>query len=311
MNLQKLDITKFNTASIDDYFISKFSYFFLIKELTQILLEDKDKNAPDACNLYCDIGSNELLIVLGESWSYGDGLGPTVQVDIDKEDVPFRLTGTYGARLAYKYKTDLLMITQPGDSNSGIYDKLTRIVPSILATKQYSSITFTVQLTSPGRDLRNPSFDVILKELPNKTFNLNEWLEVYEKTLITKYIEFITKTTNVEVYTVFWKNFRNFFIDTDQLQTKNIGFASKCWSEYLFELTGLTSTYPFNMELDVDWSNSRHIIYTLDELNKNADDWENYVNNLRNSPFIGSHPNVTGNWLWAEYLNRNLVELKG
>ena len=303
-----LDYSSTTTPNQD---FPNYSYIKKVKSLYKIKTDRRQVNNPELSNLYCDIGSSDLLVIVGESWSYGDSIGTNVKAGMGKEDVAFRISNNFGGRLGIKYNSDVLYITTPGNSNGNVLYDFTTILPHILKEKEYKSIKFSIQLTSFGRDCRGtetfesfkPFTDIILK-LKQQVLPLKKWIDKYESTIINKYIEFI-QSINIPFKIVFWKNFNSFYTDTDDLATKNVTYIKTNWSEDLFDQLGVKLQYPFNMELDIDFNKMKFIDIKFEELQENIKRFERYVDELGDTPLTGYHPNPSGHWLWAQKISKH------
>lgn len=101
-------------------------------------------------------GKPNLLIVVGDSWSWGDHLG-----DIDWEtkfDDPVRLTQNYGRKLSDKLDADWVGLTRPGASNYWMWRKLAEVIPEIHRVRdQYHQIYLVVTLTEDLRETWYPN----------------------------------------------------------------------------------------------------------------------------------------------------------
>lgn len=313
MKIEYFNLADLNLDSIEEDVHKNHSYFNSLSKLGAILLPNRDEGTPVGSNLYCDTNSRELTVVVGESWTYGDSLEPQVKVRLGKEDIPYRLTHIFGGRLAYKYKSDLLLISTPGDSNLGMFTSLNLILPEILKLKKYTDIRVAIQLTSVGRDLRvspdlsrySPDTNFI-ETLTSPKRPIAKWLEIYEELLVQKYIDVLSRSIESKFNVVFWKNFNNFYFNVNKLKQDNINFAESNWSEYLLGLYGVKIQYPFNMELDFDLDIIPYIDITLEDKIQNATDWEIFTNNIKGTSLNCNHPTVTGHWLWTAVLGKYL-----
>ena len=115
-----------------------------------ITLNDVD---PD-CNknwYYEDIiGSDNLLITVGDSWTWGDSLGKINQTLNIYDDYEHRVTNIYGYHLSKLLNYDFANVAFPGGSNSLILYKLKKFLNGI--KKDYEKILIVFTLTESGRD---------------------------------------------------------------------------------------------------------------------------------------------------------------
>lgn len=96
---------------------------------------------------YLDRNSRELVITVGDSWTYGDSLGKTkVRNGID--DTDHRLAHVYGNLLTAQLDTDWMNLALPGASNYCMLNWLGRLLDRKF---NYSQITCVITLTETGR----------------------------------------------------------------------------------------------------------------------------------------------------------------
>lgn len=108
-------------------------------------------------------GKPNLLIVIGDSWSWGDHLG-----EIDwktKFDDPVRLTQIYGRKLSDRLNADWVGLTRPGASNYWMYQRLYEVIPEICRVhNQYKNIYVVITLTEDLRETWYPNEYEMLKD---------------------------------------------------------------------------------------------------------------------------------------------------
>ena len=95
---------------------------------------------------YRSRNSNQLVITVGDSWTYGDSLGKTkVRNGID--DTEHRLNTVYGNVLTEQLGTDWMNLALPGGSNYCMLNWLGQL----LDRKHNQSIVCVITLTEAGR----------------------------------------------------------------------------------------------------------------------------------------------------------------
>lgn len=97
------------------------------------------------------VGSNHLLITVGDSWTWGDSLGNT---DTDHDDFVFRTSHLFGAQLATSLQADFINVAFPGSANISLFETTCTQVLNRL-TKDYCKITVIFVLTETGRELHD------------------------------------------------------------------------------------------------------------------------------------------------------------
>lgn len=166
--------------------------------------------------LYCKtkINSKKLLVVVGESWTYGDSLKPYVKCVDNLDNIPYRVSTIFSGKVANYLNSDLLLYSQPGDSNINYWRRLEVLLSFVYEQKYYDDVYLIVQLTSPGRDYNTDTVHDRIKHLYSLTKNeypvlsWSEWLYEYDKTYFNWLQEIVTKYPIKS--TVLWKNFNEF-----------------------------------------------------------------------------------------------------
>lgn len=135
-------------------------------------------------NPYYNLGreSDELVITVGDSWTYGDSLGKTkVRNGID--DTEYRLAHVYGRLISDSRQANWINLALPGASNEMVLDWLSKLLASNQIKERH--VTCIITLTEAGRHLENllPAADetsqqqalvTILEHTYNKTQHLKE-----------------------------------------------------------------------------------------------------------------------------------------
>lgn len=96
---------------------------------------------------YLDRSSQELVITVGDSWTYGDSLGKT-QVRDGIDDTDYRLSHVYGNLLTAQLDTDWMNLALPGGSNYCMIEWLAQLLDR---KYNYQKITCVITLTEAGR----------------------------------------------------------------------------------------------------------------------------------------------------------------
>lgn len=96
-----------------------------------------------------DRGSRNLLMTVGDSWTWGDSLGKT-SVRKSQDDHEYRLSHIYGTLASKELDMDHINIGLPGLSNFDMWQRFRRVFNGI--TKSYDSVTVIFTLTEIGRE---------------------------------------------------------------------------------------------------------------------------------------------------------------
>lgn len=122
---------------------------------------------------YLSRDSGDLLITVGDSWTYGDSLGAT-RVRDGVDDTEHRLTHVYGNLMSEQLGHDWMNLALPGASNFCMLNWLGQLLDR---KYNYQSITCVVTLTEAGRheeinwargDLLQPA----LENIVTKTYSM-------------------------------------------------------------------------------------------------------------------------------------------
>jgi hypothetical protein len=260
--------------------------------------------------------SKNLLIVIGESWTYPDSLTGVSAYD-GTDDLSHRCKSSFWAHMGNVLDADILHSAKPGNSNVWNIKNLQRIKSQFHQYfLEYSTVYLVFQLTSPWRDL---SADSVVTESISKTedtkyvLNIPKWTKKllpiqeyfvrYDNNYL-KCIEEITKSLNLK--TLVWKNF-NFFQST--YKPKNIHLIETPWIQFsatlanikLPPLPGAMEPWAFdNFKTFKNYDVSTNLL--LEEIDKMDKIHAVYNNGSLQEWHNGNHPNETNHKKWAEYM---------
>jgi len=118
--------------------------------------------------------SNNLLITVGDSWTYGDSLGQT-KVREGRDDTAYRLDHIFGNLLSNQINCNWINLALPGISNSLM---LKWAEHSIVSSQSFKSIVCVITLTESGRhedlrliDRKLPTQQAVLENILQQTYN--------------------------------------------------------------------------------------------------------------------------------------------
>lgn len=117
-------------------------------------------------------GKDHLLVTIGDSWTWGDSLGP-INIDSDDiwDDYDHRTTNIYGYHLSNLLDCDWVNIAICGASNLPILLEAHKFLTTI--EKQYSKVTVVITLTESGRELT--SNNILNKEADYNFIKGSSW----------------------------------------------------------------------------------------------------------------------------------------
>ena len=90
-------------------------------------------------------GKENLLLVIGESWTYGESLDGIATAH-EKYNIKVQLTYSFGANMALSMDTDYYQYAVPGNCNFYMFNELERILPR-LNSMGYKKIYVCLQMT--------------------------------------------------------------------------------------------------------------------------------------------------------------------
>lgn len=248
------------------------------------------------------------VVVLGESWSYGDRLhdvdgGLEVESLHGKDHLSFRLNNIFAGHCANLLQSDLYICSIPGCNNTELVFHLPNIL-NFLKDK-YQNIKVIFQITSPGRCFSSPkwsknynknymSVSLGVNASPENTVQLFEYMKSYEKSII-ELVKGFCQSYDAEC--LIWRNFNSVL----NLDAHNVLPVS--WIEYLCNLHQIDIDLPVCNEIEW-WNKWAKIIPILkistDEINQQLDKVKSCYNFLQSTPFCKWHPQITAHWLWAQ-----------
>ena len=251
-------------------------------------------------------GNKNLLICIGDSWTWGDSLGKTSP---EYNDADSRYKQFYTSNLAKKLNGDWLMIACCGSSNNWILDRYEKVTQAISTGyyKNYDNVYVHVCLTELFRELNqikgiNDVFKKKLVLINGKTFK--QFCDFYfNLTVLNK----LKKLSPIPKTHIFSKNFWDIDVDCGQYN-----FVNNTWQQLLFEKTNikdkeilpvvsgvgiipLVSFLEENKLTDLKYDFSKMLI----KINKRVD---NMIDCTLNHKKATKHPTREGHQIWADYL---------
>jgi hypothetical protein len=129
---------------------------------------------------YRSVNSEQLLITVGDSWTYGDSLGQT-RVRDGRDDPEHRLSHVYGSLMAEEINADWINLALPGISNYMMCTWLTQLLSRHVHSRDTVCV---ITLTESGRheeiNWLKPELTTLhdnLIAMVNRTYNDIEQLE--------------------------------------------------------------------------------------------------------------------------------------
>ena len=244
-----------------------------------------------------------LLICIGDSWTWGDSLGKTTREYNDEEA---RYEQFYTNRLAEKLNSDWLIIALCGVNNDWIINQY-RFVKKLIEQgyyKNYNKIYVHVCLTELFRELGNNLIQHSIKKNLSGIENFKQFCDVYfDLTVLNK----LKKLSPIPKTHIFSKNFWDIDVDCG-----HYNFVNDVWQQLLFEKTNiedkeilpvisgigidpLVSFLQENKLKELSYDFSKMLI----KINKRIDNMTSCPLNHKKAT---KHPTREGHQIWADYL---------
>ena len=270
--------------------------------------------------------TENLLVVIGESWTYPDSLHGVSAYEA-KDNPIHRIENAFWSHMAKDLDCDILVSAKPGHSNYWHIKNLKRIKEQFSKYfVNYKNVYIVFQLTSPFRDLDAQHNKLYITE----NFNSNS-KQFFDETV--KYISDVPKWSDTKLdikdldlnydnfyiklveeltsslpntKTLIWKNF-NFF--KNNYKPHNIHLVSMPWVQLSAKLANLNmpnlpnamESYAFDTYKNFkNYNTSKSVL--LNELDS-IDVIQNFYSLLRNTIWHnGSHPSEINHKEWAAHL---------
>ncbi len=245
----------------------------------------------------------DLLLVVGESWTYGESL-PDIATGDGKYNLSSQLINCFGPKMATAMGTDYYQYAVPGNCNFYMFKELKRILDYV-SKLGYEKIYLCMQMTEPGREkgiqikLEGHPLDGLYNKLTKMSFD--NWLETYDKIFFDEFNETISRYSNIEA--VLWKNFCKANID---IKNYNFKVIENSWIRVSAKLFNVD--LPMPKFYSVGWlatmkeEYGKFLTFNTTDLLEQIDIIEKSNHYLSNSPRHRHHPDEVAHSLWAQYL---------
>jgi hypothetical protein len=258
----------------------------------------------------------KLLIVIGESWTYGESL-KDVSTGLKRYSLSSQVAGCFGARMALMMDVDYYQYAVPGNCNFYMFQELSRILDYV-STLGYNNVYVCMQMTEPAREmpisqkLINTPLNVLYKGTEKISFK--KWLTQYDE-IFFKWFDQIVNSYKEKcniVDAVIWKNFCS--TNTDR-RYESFKLVEQSWIQYSARIMGqdlgMPEFYSIGWLASMQELHSNRIIFDIAYLNNQIDIIEQSNNFLTNNPYHYPHPNETAHMLWAQYLIKQVGWVNG
>jgi hypothetical protein len=268
---------------------------------------------PEANHYYFNSqNSDTLVIVAGDSWTWGDSLDPK-----------HRLEQVYGKLVSDHYQADWINIGCPGWSNSWILLQVLYIIKHLQNVSHYKKIYVIMTLTENGRDIATSVSHVYDYYTPY--LELGQTDKFYQRILDDIEIKWSMQVQEMlditdDRYTFF---VGNNFVWHDNLpnmvSNERMTIASNNWIEKLADYQNIDR--PIRTNLVTGWIfDTIDEIHSINKLSPTATfkqwcmpliDKANLVNQWLDSSELNfdvasKHPTSLGHQVWADYIINTL-----
>lgn len=286
--------------------------FDILQDAVEVLIND-DNLKPDwvgspaqFTEFYIKRNKKNLLIVVGESWTYGETIGE-IATGIRKYNFQDQLEFCFGVRLALILNADLYQYAVPGNCNFYMFTELDRIL-KYASSLNYEKIYVCQQMTEPSREqsliveLKEKSHPLAELIQPVKEITFENWLEKYDDIFFDQYENIISQYKNLDC--ILWKNFC-------KVNSKNVNrkfkIIDKTWIEYSANMLGKKMQSPSFFA--AGWIETitklySNLIFDKSKILNELDSIEQSYNFIKSNSLHSHHPNEFGHLLWAQYLAR-------
>lgn len=247
------------------------------------------------------IGKKNLLITIGDSWTWGDSLGSTTLEFNDKQT---RHKQFYTNLLAKKLEADWIMLARCGCDNSWIIDQYTSISKKISNGYygQYDKVYVHVCLTELFRELEHKEYQDNLRQDLVDAMTFDEFCKIYfQRTITDRLVKPIPKLHSFS---------KNFWDINSVLEDYN--FVPEIWQQLLFDETNIKNkvTTPMLSGLGIyplteflKDNKLKKLTYEFsDMLIKINETCDALIQSPLNSQVGTKHPTSHGHQIWANNL---------
>jgi len=269
-------------------------------------------------------GTDTLVIIVGESWTYGGHIRDHI-TGMDSTESPESFANainvTLGSRIAAFLDCDLHQSAWPGDQTTNMFIKLEKLLDYYCTTpNNYKNIHLVAQITDSHRDESHPDLyeGYHIAEMVNRGNigqTITEWMEEYDLSFL-EWAERLTEKYDKNIDAVVWKNFNPWIPSLEKCKKyKNVSIVDCDWSTFIASLEGvaLPTDRVLNhaAQLSPDLSFVANITHISDEFRKKhleyIDYYFSYIGlSVRgpdpNNPLMQQYPNKFCHFSWASQI---------
>jgi hypothetical protein len=272
-------------------------------------------------NSYFEICRNKpnLVITLGDSWTWGDSLGFT-NASSGQDDIETRKNQVYGRHLSDQLNADFINISYPGSFNYWLHNRLQILLDYSIATlsSSYDKVYIVFTLTEVGRDFISElspelfidSFEKFYNCSNDPEFSTGKILQQLEKFDFT-FLDSIQQQLPSNVTLIVGRNFTT--IDEENRSILK-HLLPKIWTEVLFE----KQKFPILDNIPLMSMGLNFFDQYIKSKNLDSDQYKKYMadvifpaveqqldllnKSIYNHKKASKHPTAEGHKLWADYI---------
>lgn len=258
--------------------------------------------------VFVDNGGTRALIVVGESWTYGDSMYPYVNSTLGIDNVRYRVKKTFAGLLATAFKKpDLFLFATPGCSDVTILKELITCLSYVRKKGTYKHVSVVIQFTDPTRSNHYdfPEFFKCIKKYfcidSEFKWEFETYFQEYEKDILDLTSDILQHFKVPGKDSLIWKNFCEFENNVENYPFKTV--LTPCW-RYLCELSGEAPVLPKSPNPEFYHNIKNYpILLDLEEiLVREINLLETGFDALGQSLFNNWHMNELGHAIWASKL---------
>jgi hypothetical protein len=259
---------------------------------------------------YIKRNKDSLLIVVGESWTYGESLRGIASA-LQRYNLVSQLSSCFGARMALMMGADYYQYAVPGNCNFYMFQELPRILEHV-SKMGYKQVYICMQMTEPGREqaIANKLEDTPFQNFYNNVtpkISFESWIQQYDESFFKWFNSIILKFKNdVNIKdAILWKNFCS---TNTKDRYDSFSVIEQSWIQYSARTMGhaidMPQIYSVGWLASMQEQYNKQIIFDTTFLINQLDIIEQSNNFLTGNPYHHPHPTETAHMLWAQYLTK-------
>lgn len=256
--------------------------------------------------------SDTLLVVVGESWTYGESL-PGIGTGSGMFNLQSQIHGCFSTRMAEILGCDLYQFAIPGNCNLWMSIELKRILKYV-ETLGYKKVLLVFQMTENAREMPIKFDELTVNHPINNWFergkkektNILDWLTMYDEIFLEELDKMVKSFTACPIDAIMFRNFLKLHTDKKDYSFKII---EPTWIEYTARLANHKHESPSIMNVIEFESHIKHfaqkVVYEREFMEKQitlTSELFDYVGS--GIVYHNNHPTKYGHLVWALHLIR-------